>query len=70
MPRQLLAQRALRERLTRLLGAWGAQTQFTLSERLPDLPRAVLELPDIESVALAQRLDVLGAKQAAEQTAR
>ena len=65
-----LAQRASRERLTRLLGAWGAQTQFTLPERLPDLPKDVLDLPDIERTAMAQRLDVQGAKLAAEQTAR
>ena len=64
------AQRSARERLTRLLGAWGAQTQFTLPERLPDLPAQVMDLPDIERVALAQRIDVQGAKLAAEQTAR
>ena len=64
------AQRATRERLTRLLGAWGTQTQFTLPERLPDLPKDVMELPDIERVALSQRLDVQGARLAAEQTAR
>ena len=64
------AQRATRERLTRLLGAWGTQTQFALPERLPDLPKDVLELPDIERVAMSQRLDVQGAKLAAEQTAR
>ena len=64
------AQRSARERLTRLLGAWGAQTQFTLPERLPDLPKEVMDLPDIERVAMSQRLDVQGAKLAAEQTAR
>ena len=64
------AQRATRERLTRLLGAWGSQTLFTLPERLPDLPSDVQDLPDIERVALAQRLDVQGARLAAEQTAR
>jgi outer membrane protein TolC len=64
------AQRSTRERLTRLLGLWGPQTQFMLPQRLPDLPQAPLELPDIEQVALAQRLDVQGAKLAAEQTAR
>ena len=64
------AQRSTRERLTRLLGAWGAQTQFALPERLPELPKDPMELPDIERVALAQRLDVQGAKLAAEQTAR
>ena len=63
-------QRATRERLTRLLGAWGAQTRFALPERLPDLPKDVTELPDIERVALGQRLDVRGAQLAAEQTAR
>ena len=63
------AQRATRERLTRLLGAWGPQTQFSLPERLPDLPKTPLDLPDVERVALAQRLDVQGAKLAAEQTA-
>ncbi len=63
------AQRATRERLVRLLGLWGTQTQFALPERLPDLPPSPLDLPDVEQVALAQRLDVQGAKQAAEQTA-
>ena len=63
------AQRSTRERLVRLLGLWGAQTQFTLPERLPDLPSSPLELSDVEQVALAQRLDVQGAKLAAEQTA-
>jgi len=62
--------RATRERLTRLLGAWGTQTLFTLPSRLPDLPPAAMELPDIERVALAQRLDVQGARLAAENTAR
>jgi outer membrane protein TolC len=64
------SQRSTRERLTRLMGAWGSQTLFTLPERLPDLPADVLDLPDLERVALAQRLDVQGARLAAEQTAR
>jgi outer membrane protein TolC len=63
------AQSSTRERLVRLLGLWGAQTQFALPERLPDLPPSPLELPDVEQVALAQRLDVQGARQAAEMTA-
>jgi len=63
------AQRSTRERLTRLLGAWGTQTSFTLPARLPDLPKVVMEWPDIERVALAERLDVQGARLAAEQTA-
>jgi len=63
-------QRSTRERLIRLLGLWGPQTQFALPERLPDLPAAPLDLPDIEQQALAQRLDVQGARLATEQTAR
>ena len=46
-----------RERLTRLLGLWGQQTQFELPERLPDLPKPI-ELPDVEQTALAQRIDL------------
>ena len=65
-----MAQRAMRERLTRLLGLWGAQAQFTLPERLPELPKLVQDLPEIERLALEQRLDVRGAKLAAEQTAK
>jgi outer membrane protein TolC len=59
-----------RERLIRLLGLWGEQTQFQLPERLPDLPKAPLDQPDIERVAIAQRIDVQAAKLGAEQTAR
>ncbi len=64
------ARSSTRERLTRLLGVWGTQTRFALPERLPDLPKEAFEAPDIEAVALAQRLDVQGAKLAAEQTAK
>ncbi|ABM93458.1 TolC family protein [Methylibium petroleiphilum] len=61
---------ASRERLTRLMGLWGPQTRFQLPERLPDLPEAPTDQPEIERAALAQRLDVQGAKLAAEQTAK
>ena len=64
------AQHATRERLTRLLGLWGAQTQFSLPERLPDLPKSVVDLTDLERLALEQRLDVRAAKLAADQTAK
>jgi outer membrane protein TolC len=64
------ARLAARERLIRLLGLWGRQTQFALPERLPDLPPQPADQPDIERTALAQRLDVQAAKLATEQTAR
>jgi len=63
-------QRAARERLTRLLGLWGDAAAFQLPERLPDLPPAPNEQPDIEQRAIAQRLDVQAARIASEQTAR
>ncbi|QJE02748.1 TolC family protein [Massilia forsythiae] len=60
---------AAREKLTRLLGLWGQDTQYTLPERLPDLPDAPAELRDVERLALARRLDVQAAKADAEATA-
>ena len=68
--RAVQARRASRERLTRLLGLWGTQTDYRLPQRLPDLPAQPSELPDIERIALVQRLDVQGARLATEQTAR
>ena len=64
------AQRSARERLVRLMGLWGAQLEFRLPERLPDLPVAPQDLPNIEQTAMAQRLDVQAAKAAAEQMAQ
>jgi outer membrane protein TolC len=63
------AERAAREKLTRLMGLWGTQTQFRLPERLPDLPAAPRELPDAERTAIAQRLDLQGAQAMARQLA-
>ncbi|MFL9889371.1 TolC family protein [Paraburkholderia sp. RL17-383-BIF-A] len=53
---------AAREKLTRMMGLWGAQTQFTLPERLPDLPKDRPELNDLESFAMQNRLDIQAAK--------
>jgi outer membrane protein TolC len=47
-----------REKLTRLLGLWGEDTQFKLPERLPDLPENADDLPNVEQLAMGQRLDV------------
>jgi outer membrane protein TolC len=57
--------RSQREALIRALGLWGEQTQFRLPERLPELPDAARELPEVERQAIAQRLDVLAAKRGA-----
>ena len=58
------------EKLTRLLGLWGQQTQFTLPERLPDLPQTPNELPNVEQMAMAQRLDVQAARLQSEALAK
>mgnify|MGYP006155406839 CR=1 FL=1 len=64
------AEHAARERLIRALGLWGAQTAFTLPERLPDLPATLPDRPEVEREAMAQRLDVKAAVAATESTAR
>ena len=64
------ARTVARERLTRLMGLWGQQTQFRLPERLPDLPKAPNDLPDIEQTAMVQRMDVQAAKLGTEQLAK
>jgi outer membrane protein TolC len=63
------AQTMARERLTRLLGLWGAQTGYPLAVRLPELPAVADELPDVERTAMAQRLDVQAARINTEQLA-
>ena len=50
-----------REKLIRLMGLWGMQVNFTLAERLPDLPKTVTEMADVEAQALRARLDVRSA---------
>ena len=47
-----------RERLNGLLGLWGADTQWQLPDRLPDVPTVKAQLDHIESFAIAHRLDL------------
>ncbi len=70
LARAELARGAARERLIRLLGVWGGQTQFTLPQRLPDLPAAPADLPQLEQTAMAERLDVRAATANADLVAR
>ncbi|MEP7099164.1 MAG: TolC family protein [Burkholderiales bacterium] len=64
------AQTAARERLTRLLGVSGAQTNYALPDRLPDLPESIADDAAIDQRALNERLDVESARLHAERTAR
>ncbi|NJM43850.1 MAG: TolC family protein [Brachymonas sp.] len=59
-----------REKLIRLMGLWGEQTQFKLPDRLPDLPAEVRDSQGIESQALSQRLDVRAAAMQADYVAK
>lgn len=52
-----------REKLTRLLGLWGADTRWRVSPRLPDPPGNESGLSDLESRAISQRLDLAAFKQ-------
>ena len=65
------AEASARERLARLMGLWGDDLAFQLPERLPELPQAPREFgPDLETQALAQRLDVQAARRDTEALAR
>ncbi len=59
-----------RERLIRLLGLSGEDINFKLPERLPDLPNAPDDLPNVEQTALAQRLDVQAMRLGTESLAK
>ena len=49
---------AERETLTKLLSLWGSEANYSLPDRLPDLPASAANLPNIEELALGQRLDL------------
>jgi outer membrane protein TolC len=59
-----------RERLTRLMGLSGAQRAYRLPERLPALPDAPLDEPELIRRAMESRLDVRMARAEAEGLAR
>lgn len=61
---------AAREQLVRALGLSGAQLDFRLPGRLPDLPLAPVEPRDAEQTAMDKRLDLLMARRETEATAQ
>jgi cobalt-zinc-cadmium efflux system outer membrane protein len=52
-----------REQLNRILGLWGARTEWKLAQRLPVLPDRDPVPEQLERIAMKQRLDVGAAKQ-------
>lgn len=60
---------AAREKLTRLLGLSGNEINYTLPERLPDLPKSTLDLPQVEQIAVRDRLDIKASQLQLKETA-
>ncbi|HZS18776.1 MAG TPA: TolC family protein [Candidatus Udaeobacter sp.] len=54
---------ASREKLNKLMGVFGEQTNWTVAPRLPDLPGSELATSRLESRAIQQRLDLAAARQ-------
>jgi cobalt-zinc-cadmium efflux system outer membrane protein len=59
-----------RERLNRLMGLWGADTAWTAPAQLPDLPEQEAPLEHLESLAVAQRLDLEAGRWAVDTVGR
>jgi len=55
-----------REKLNRLMGLWGANTRWTVPDRLPEIPATLPALDDVERQAIERRLDLAAAKKEAE----
>lgn len=51
-----------REKLNKLMGAWGPRTAWKMAARLPELPKEEAPLEHLESVAIGQRLDIGAAR--------
>ena len=55
-----------RETLNQRLGLWGDETNWTVPDRLADVPEATLNTANLESMAVANRLDLAAAKRNVE----
>ena len=52
-----------REKMNRLMGLWGPRTDWKIPDKLPEPPREELPLDHVESLAVANRLDLAAARQ-------
>jgi len=55
-----------RERLNRVLGLWGANTQWKVASELPPIPSSEPSLEKLETRAMEQRFDLTAARQQAD----
>ena len=65
-----LEARLAKEELTRLMGLWGADIEYAIPNRLPQLPKTLAKRDMIEVEALQRRVDLQMAKLDLEATAR
>ncbi|WP_428937884.1 TolC family protein [Fontivita pretiosa] len=59
-----------REELNVLMGAWGRDTEWRIEPKLPELPETEVDPTGLESLAVAQRLDLATAWQQVQALAR
>ena len=57
---------ATREQLTCLMGLWGRLVNWKIPDKLPELPEDEIPLEHLESIAIANRLDLASARQEVE----
>ncbi len=62
LARETVQMRADRERVNRLLGLWGKQTDWKAAEGLPALPEKELRLENLESLGVSQRLELAASR--------
>ena len=55
-----------REKLTRLMGLWGADTDWKIPNRLPQIPATLPTLDQLEKLAISRRMDLAAAKKEVE----
>jgi cobalt-zinc-cadmium efflux system outer membrane protein len=60
---------ATRERLNALMGLWGADTQWTVASRLPDVPAKEVDTDSIEPRAVERSLELAESRAAVEAAA-
>ncbi|SFU10303.1 TolC family protein [Sedimentitalea nanhaiensis] len=59
-----------KEKLTRLMGLWGTDTNYFVPDALPSLPKSLRRVSSIEATALSNRVDLKVAKTGLEAQAR
>ncbi|TQN59708.1 TolC family protein [Agrobacterium tumefaciens] len=65
-----LEARLAKEELTRLMGLWGGDIEYSIPNRLPQLPKDIAKRDMIEAEALQRRVDLQIARLDLESTAR